>query len=280
MENARKIRRKQGLTKLLTELAEASQGFKSAEERFLEFQTLFYEKKSQLSAAELHQYGDILDTFRSSMATFQSQLKSSREVMNVWRPLFRALDRPVNDVRTFARMLLESPSQVQNTVAVRALLTRLDVLQERRGLTEEVSGTLGSMVSENFMADGPLAREKAEEQLAKFASIRRALEDQAQDQNTVLEALKRVFHRASSTPTTLPSPWAEEGQLSVMELRRASQVFQELRDAVDMMQEISGPLLVALMRALVGFKARVGFDIRLAGGFAPDVVLAQAELLG
>ncbi|EIW59182.1 uncharacterized protein TRAVEDRAFT_46490 [Trametes versicolor FP-101664 SS1] len=242
-------------------LLKAAQTFDSASGKFKEFQDVFYDKKSQLTAAELHEYDDVFDTFKKTMAVFESQVSFSREAMSDFEPVFRLLDRTPNQIRVLTRPLNDAKSQIQNAIAARALLARLQMLHDRRRALEQRSEALFVVVSSLFVGAAPLTSEVVQEQLAKFVALHRTLEDLGLEQAQTTTTLQKVFERTSS-PLMLAGTSA--GALfSVVDLRNAYKVFTQIYDAVDMMHEMSDPLTAALARATIQLKARASFNIRV-----------------
>ncbi|KAI0362867.1 hypothetical protein BV20DRAFT_959423, partial [Pilatotrama ljubarskyi] len=214
--------------------------------------------KSQFTTAEMHRYEGRLDGYEVKLTAMELHLTTSRESLGTYRPVFRALSRPPDDVSAFTRPLDLAVPQGQNAAAAKRVLARLSRLHDDCAELQDQLGQLVAVIGVIFMGGAPLTAECVAEHLAKFAIIRGPLEGQVPEQNELVAALQEIITRASSTPTTLPDVAGDDGNtvFSVADLRKAYAVYADIYDAIGKMQEISDTLLSELSLTVVLFKAR------------------------
>ncbi|KAJ2979073.1 hypothetical protein NUW54_g11195 [Trametes sanguinea] len=198
VENARKIRRKEGLDKLVIGILESLRKYDASAKRFSEFQKDFYSKKSQLSVAELHYYEDVLKTFMNTLTVFECELATSRELMSdkCYKSIVQAAGPPF--VRAFVRVLSDAKSQRQLVLAARPSLVALVDLHEQRLEIEQRSGALTNAIGVFILTKQDLSAEELRARLSGFESIRAALESQVGRQQEILTMLK-VCHAEFSS---------------------------------------------------------------------------------
>ncbi|KAH9856310.1 hypothetical protein C2E23DRAFT_810990 [Lenzites betulinus] len=248
MENARKIARKGGLDKLTNSLVDMARVFDTAQTRLRNFETMYEGGKARLPEVDRLQYSDALNTFNKLIVVLELELSTGRRRLNDNKAMLLALGAPTPDVRRLIQPLNSASLPDEAVASAKAWLHELAELSSLRSLVETRSGALFAITSRIVSMWAPFTPEGLEAVLAKYAVVQSDLDELTVKQGRILMALQEDIDVVASSPPMLPNRDSVT-DLCVADLRGGFQVFTEIYDAVEMMQEVNGPFFDAMERA-------------------------------